>query len=262
MKDLKDLQIPGIPRQTIHIDWYELKKIASELITRLLGRNVLMDAPRSEYYDWSLTLEGDDSLTKKELEKLFKAVGADDFDIDTTYLGEESTQELSQSVSRKLISLLLPFTADASLADDEGVWFIGSNVELEAIEKPTLPMEMPEGETLFDLIGDGVAYEMKVYEDEMCRKGFKEILSRSHETNILHEVSSVIIDELCNYFELADDMKELTVMYHLTRRGIFLSTILRWALKIDFVDVSNYGETEQLIRNFCAAHLKESEASE
>lgn len=254
--DLKDLQVPDIPRQTIHLEWNDLRDISNELLHRLLKRKIPVDVERSDYYDWGFTLVHGASLSPKELKKLFSVIKADDWDKESNDFGEDQIQSLSQSLSRKLVSLLLPYPADASLADDEGVWFIGGTSAPQAGVKPDFPDEMPKDETLFTLICDGVDYEQKAYEDEMYRKGIKELLSHIYDTSIIHEVTALIIDEVNSYFDLEEDRDVLTIMYGLARSGNFLDKILRWSLDMDSVDISNYGMTEQLIRDFCTDYAK------
>jgi len=227
----------------------------------LLNRKVSLETKRSDSHNWSITLI-DDALTSKELKLLFEAIEADDWDVDSTYLGEESTRELSQSVSRKLISLLLPFKAETSLADDEGVWFMGESITPKAGVKPALPKKMPMGMKLDDLIAEAVAYEKAAHEDEMHRKGVSELLCNIYKSSIFNEVSGVVEDELLNYFDQDDDEEIYKVIYNFAREGTFLESIFNFSLTLDSVDVSNYGATEQLIRDFCEAYIKQTRGSE
>ena len=255
MNNFDDLQITQIPCQALHIGWSKLQEIANVLFSRLLNRDIQLDVNQWDYYDWGIKLTNT-KLTIEELEKLFVAVDADDWDRKRNDFDGIPIQSLNQSLSRKLISLLLPFHVDSSLADDEGVWFMGEHIIPQAGIKPILPDEMPEDETLFDLICDSVDHERKVYDDEMHRQGAAEILSNTYNTSILHEVAGMCTDDLGNYFSLEDDLAKLKVIYDLTHKGIFLETIVEWSLELDSVDVSNYGATELLIRDFCEDYPK------
>jgi len=119
----EDLAITDIPRQAIHLDWRELRILADALLSRLLGREVLVEIERCEYYYWSIILP-DDQLSLAELESLFAAVNADEDDRLCEDTEDDFVQALSQDLSLNLYSLLLPFQTEESHADDCGVWFI------------------------------------------------------------------------------------------------------------------------------------------
>ena len=128
--------------QAIHIEWEELSNIFSELLTGLLGREIKAQSDREEYYYWSIRLLGV-PLNQEELETLFELAGADQLDRELNDCGDYPIMELCQSLCARLMSKLLPYEADFTHADDEGVWFIGSG-----IGKPILTKELPDGTTL------------------------------------------------------------------------------------------------------------------
>jgi len=258
MDKFKDLQLPDIPRQTVHIPWADIQSIAGELLKRLLKRTLLLDVERSDHYDWGISLINGTWLTTKELEQLFKVVDADDWDRESNDFGEDPIQSLSQSLSRKLFTLVLSFNAESSFADDGGVWFMGKHVAPQATVKPVFPDEMPTDKTLFCIICDSVDYERKVHEDEMQRKGVTELLlSNICKTSIMHEVSSFCCEDLGNCLNIENDLVKLKVIYSLTQQGVFLQAIADWSLGLDSVDISSYEAIEQLIRDFCATYLEE-----
>jgi len=123
----EDLAISDIPRQAIHLEWGDLSNMAHRIFFRLLGRVVSFENDRCDYYDWGFTLI-DDELSQAELETLFMAIEADVYDRESNDFDGNPIRELSQSLSCKLISLLLPFQTEESHADDYGVWFISKFV--------------------------------------------------------------------------------------------------------------------------------------
>lgn len=116
------LKVTDTPRQAIHIEWDDLSDTLSELLTGLLHRRIKAEALREEYYYWDTHLAT--PITDKELELLFMAGGANEFDRDENDYGMYPTVELSQGLCSKLINKLLPFKSDCNRADDEGVWFM------------------------------------------------------------------------------------------------------------------------------------------
>jgi len=255
-EQIEAFRYTGIPQQAIHLVWCEIDDIASELLSRLLEREITIEAERSDHYDWKLTIIGGAPISEYELEVLFNMTEADDAERENNCLDDAIT-EFSQGLARKLMSFLLPFEAATSHADDEGVWFIGECQKCQALEKPKFPKEMPTDETIYDYIIDGVIYEQKAYEDEMHCSGVKTLLNNIFETNIVLEVSNFLSDDFPTCFELDDSLLLLQVMYHLTKKGVFLKDILKWAFGQEKVDVSNYEMTEQLIRDFCVQYAEE-----
>ena len=132
---------------------------------------------------------------------------------------------------------------------------MGEHIALGVGVKPVMPNRMPKSKTLFHLICDSVDHERKVYDEKMCRKGVLELLSNIYETSIVHEIAGMCTEDLGNCFSIEDDLEKLKVIYDLTRKGIFLETIVAWSLKLDSVDISNYGATGQLIQDFCEDYL-------
>jgi len=123
----EDLVITDIPRKTIHLDWRDLRVLATDLLTGLLKRDISLGIERCEYYYWSMCFD-DDSLSLAELETLFAAVNTDEEDRLCNDSDDDFVDSLSQGLSHKLISLLLPFQTEESHADDYGVWFISKFV--------------------------------------------------------------------------------------------------------------------------------------
>lgn len=257
--EFEDLQVPDIPRQTIHFEWDDLRDMADETLFHLLRRKVSVDVERSDYYDWGFTLI-DDSLSLAELETLFTMIEADDWDRESNDFYDAPIQSLSQSLSRKLVSLLLPFHAESTHADDEGVWFISGFTGSQTDVKPVFPDELPTDETLLvKLIQDGIEYELKAYEDEVCRKGIKELWAHLYAANIYKEVTSMAMDDLGHYFNSKVDMTELRIIYDLAKRGNFLEGLKKWALDTGNLDISTHDAIAQLIQEFCESFLEQEE---
>jgi len=112
-----------------------------------------------------------------------------------------------------------------------------------------------EKETLFKLIGESVEHEKKGYEDEMYRKGVKELWRNLYCANIFKEVASMVEDDLENHFDPELDAAELQIIYDLAKRSVFLKTIHDWALGMDNLDISTYDTIAQLIQDYCEEQL-------
>ena len=258
--DFEDLQTIKIPRQAIHFRWANLSNLAEMLLNRILKRGIPVDVVRSDYYDWTISLSDDYSLTLDELETLFSIIDANDWDRESNEFDGHPIQELSQSLSRKLVSLLLPFKAHHAHADDEGVWFMSELIEPKACVKPVMPDEMPvDGETLFKLISEGVASERQAYKDDIYRKGAKKLWTHLYRSNIYKEVAGMVEDDLKNHFNPEYDSSELQIIYGLVKKGVFLKTISEWAYEMENLDIATYGAIAELIQDYCNDVLKSDE---
>ena len=111
-----------VSRQTIHIEWGDLGVILSNLLTRLLHREIEVEALLNEYYDWCACLSP--HISKEEFELLIRAADADELYRVQKDFGEFPAMELRQGLCNKLMSKLLPFKVGYSRTNDEGVWFI------------------------------------------------------------------------------------------------------------------------------------------
>jgi len=109
---------------SVHLDKHRLEDIACKYLSDLTGREITAFYDRREYYHWGLNI-ADTPLSNEELEKLFNAVGADDFDRDSNDFGEYPIMEINQGLAEKIMSDELPFVMSSSHADNEGVWFFG-----------------------------------------------------------------------------------------------------------------------------------------
>ena len=130
-----DLQIGGTPKHTIHVEWKALSDTFTALLSGILDREIRAYAEREEYYYWNIAIR-EAPITQEELEIIFALAGADILDRETNDYGEYPIMELCQGLCSKLINKLLPYGVDYTLADDEGVWFIG---DLANIVKQSLP---------------------------------------------------------------------------------------------------------------------------
>lgn len=111
-------------RLSVHIEWNELQKTASQKLSDLLGRDIIAESRRDEYYYWGFYILRT-PLSKEEIEKLFAIMDADDYDRDSNDFGEYPITEINQGLAEKIMADELPFTPNHSHADDEGVWFFG-----------------------------------------------------------------------------------------------------------------------------------------
>ena len=112
-------------RTAIHIDWENLNDTFSQLLSDLLGRDIVAESDREEYYYWRILFFNSNMVSKEELETLFEAADADDFDRDQNDIGEYPVSELCQSLCDRFMNKLLPFNISHTKADEDGVWFIG-----------------------------------------------------------------------------------------------------------------------------------------
>ena len=128
MQALAKLQINDTPRQAIHIDWDDLSGIYSELLSAILGREIIAESDREEYYYWLIRLL-DNPLEQGELETIFVSADAGELDREQNDFGDYPILELCQGLCDKLMDKLLPYRIDHVKADYEGVWFIGTDVD-------------------------------------------------------------------------------------------------------------------------------------
>lgn len=136
------------PNQAHFCRWEELSNLCSAILTGYFKRPVFVAAAGEERSDgWSLKL-GDAPLSKEELTALMDVLHADDYDRDANDFGEYPIQELSQSLSRRLVAETLPFTVEASHAADDGVWFTGH----ASTNVTRLLIQYPEADCLPDLL--------------------------------------------------------------------------------------------------------------
>lgn len=139
-------------RPALHIEWGELDEHASNLLSTLLKRKICAAIRRDDYYYWNLDIS-DTPVSEEEMELLFLIADADDEDRESSTFDEYPITELCQDLSRKLISKTLPFFAWTSFADDEGIWFVGSEVsESDEKQMVNILVSYPETDCAPDLI--------------------------------------------------------------------------------------------------------------
>lgn len=139
-------------RPALHMEWDELGEHASELLSALLGRPIYVEVIRGDYYYWHLDITNT-PVSEEEMELLFLAADADDRDQEIDDFDKYPITELSQELSRKLISRTLPFLAWTSFADDEGIWFVGSEISAEnEKEHVDILVSYPETDFTPDLV--------------------------------------------------------------------------------------------------------------
>jgi hypothetical protein len=107
----------------MYVEWKDLDRIFKGILTALLKRDVEADSKREEFYYWGIDLTT--PISKDEIEIIYTAADACDYDREANEFGEYPIQELCEGLCNKLMSKILPFTLDMTRADDGGVWFIG-----------------------------------------------------------------------------------------------------------------------------------------
>lgn len=118
--------LTGVSCQAHFFTWAQLSDMCSTLLTTFFARPTLAQAVGETNCDsWNLKLL-ETPLSRENLETIFTALQADDYERDVNDFGEYPVWELSQSLGQKLMSPMLPFTVEASHATDDGVWFTGS----------------------------------------------------------------------------------------------------------------------------------------
>lgn len=114
--------------QAIHIGWDDLEAIAFNLLNELVGREIAVSAEREDFCHWNLNIDKT-PLSKKEIQELFLAAGADDYDRESNDFGEYPVTAINQGLATKILARELPFIAASSHAVENGVWFFGPSDE-------------------------------------------------------------------------------------------------------------------------------------
>lgn len=118
--------LTGASCQAHFFTWAQLSEMCSTLLTNFFDRSTPAKAVGETDRDsWSLKLL-ETPLSQGDLEAIFSALHADDYERDANDFGEYPVWKLSQSLGQKLMSTMLPFVVEASHAADDGVWFTGS----------------------------------------------------------------------------------------------------------------------------------------
>lgn len=119
----KALQLRKIQESTYpanHIEWDKLDTLISILLSAVLKRTVSAKAKRHEFTCWTFTFP-ESSLTNQDMEHLCEF-----FHLENKPLAVEPITELSQAISERFVNALLPCESLLSIAEESGVWFIGS----------------------------------------------------------------------------------------------------------------------------------------
>lgn len=119
-KMLQQRQIPERIHPAVHIEWYELDSLISKLLSAVLNKPVVAVTKRNAFTCWSLIFP-EEPLSDTDLTYLCES-----FHLDCESTIIEPIAELSQSYSERFMNALFPYEILLSIADDDGVWFIGS----------------------------------------------------------------------------------------------------------------------------------------
>ena len=126
-------------RPAVHLHYTQIDDYASKLLSGILSRDIYSESKRSDFYDWSIKFY-DDSVTETELEILYNVLGANEYDREMQSYeaeGVDSINELCQRISNRLFSKIMPFEVAMSIADDDGVWFLGGMTEIAVLKNNT-----------------------------------------------------------------------------------------------------------------------------
>ena len=139
-KIFSDLKVPDIPVPATHINWDRLSDIFTDMLSALLGRKITAEAIRADHYEWSVILT-DTVIFLDDIRSLKTLTNKDWLDYNVKY-EETGTEDVDGDLCGGLMARLLPFRLECSFADDNGVWFVGSE-QKNRLEKP-----LPNGDTL------------------------------------------------------------------------------------------------------------------
>ncbi len=116
----------GTSCQAHFYTWLQLSELCSTLLTGFFDRPTPVQAVGEINRDsWSLKFL-ESPISHEDLEAIFTALQADDYDRDANDIGKGPVWELSKALSQKIVSPTLTFPVDASHTSDDGVWFTGS----------------------------------------------------------------------------------------------------------------------------------------
>ncbi len=119
-KTLQQYQIQEEIHPAAHIEWEELDSLISKLLSVVLSQSINIETERYDFTCWSIRFP-EATLSDTDLKYLY-----DFFHMDVPSPIIEPITELSQFFSERIINALLPFELILSIAEDNGVWFIGS----------------------------------------------------------------------------------------------------------------------------------------
>ena len=113
-------------RNSVFLDWFQLKELLEYRIEALIGRNI-RPVPFQDGDYWDVRT---DDYTQQEIDVLIEAANGDEYDqenhpVDIDGMGNG----LNDTLARKLIAVELPFEIDKTLVGESGVYFL-SNEEL------------------------------------------------------------------------------------------------------------------------------------
>jgi len=120
-------------RPALHVEWEDINCYASELLSGIFGRDIHVEARRSDYYYWSLDVS-QTPITEDEMVRLNDLVQADDYDREIQSYDGFPVTDIDKGLSCKLLSKLTPFHSSTSFADDEGVWLIGNMTDADILK--------------------------------------------------------------------------------------------------------------------------------
>ena len=116
-------------KTVLFISWDRIGELCSKGLTELLHQPTKAYATSDEpdQLTWFLWLTDKSELNKCQTEGLLKEIGADDYEWSANDFGEYPVKQLTSGVAHKVLNRVLHREIEASLPDDEGVWFFINN---------------------------------------------------------------------------------------------------------------------------------------
>lgn len=128
----RELRVTDEPCQALCLEWEELDRYFSVLLSGLLGREIKAEAHKDEFYWYARVV--DTELSDAELEIIFDVTNATDGERDACDYGQDWTKtELCENVSNKLLAGAFPFKLSHGVSTAEGVWFFGTKEDRERV---------------------------------------------------------------------------------------------------------------------------------
>jgi len=105
-------------------------------------------------------------------------------------------------------------------------------------------------EEKLDRISDRIGKEMDKFKAKMIAQGAEYVFNSAYSINIAREAEYLLTDCIGSNFD-DEDNSCVPVIYDLTKRGVFIKELLRWAVNQDAIGVGNTEETYNMVCDFC-----------
>lgn len=140
-----------IRRAAFFLNWDEISKILSDLLTERFGRKITAYASSDEPHqrEWALYLGGTSKLNNKEMEDILEKIKADDVMNIRNDFGVCDAGKLTSELILKLLNKKWGTFYEKALVDDDGVWFL-ANEDFGVVYR--ILIEYPETTCTPDLV--------------------------------------------------------------------------------------------------------------